>query len=134
MERHPGDVRHARLRIRVAATPANLPTIRRELNGLLDTLNLPPGRASDIRLAVTEACANAALHAYPGRARGNVLITAETSPDLLEVTVRDYGRGLRPDTPPENIGLGLPLIQTLADAVAILDADPGVTVRMRFRL
>ena len=48
--------------------------------------------------------------------------------------VRDWGAGIRPRPDSPGLGLGLPLIGALADAVEFGDADDGATdVRMVFR-
>ena len=116
----------------VAAEPPSLAIIRRELDRVLAEEPFPSSRKADVRLAVSEACANAIMHAYPDEEPGEIMITAGISPDALVVTVRDYGCGLptrRPAT-----GLGEKLIHALADAVDTADADPGVVVRMEFRI
>lgn len=116
----------------VAAEPQGLAIVRRELERLLRAQPFPSDRMSDVRLAVSEACANAVIHAYPGEEPGALLITVGMCPDALVVTVRDYGCGL-PDRRPA-AGLGVTLIQALADRVATTDANPGVAVRMEFRI
>jgi anti-sigma regulatory factor (Ser/Thr protein kinase) len=116
----------------VAAEPPSLAIIRRELDRVLEEEPFPSSRMADVRLAVSEACANAVMHAYPEDEPGEILITAGVVSDALVVTVRDYGRGLparRPAT-----GIGVTLIHALADAVDAVDAEPGVAVRMEFRL
>ena len=101
---------------------------------MLDSHELPTHRESEIRLAVTEACTNAVVHAYPGANRGDVLVTAEITTHELVVTVRDYGAGIRRDDPSSGLGVGVQLIYSLADTVTVTDADPGLSVRMTFRL
>jgi serine/threonine-protein kinase RsbW len=116
----------------VAAEPPSLAIIRRELDRVLEEEPFPSSRIADVRLAVSEACANAVMHAYPEEEPGEILVTAGVVSDALVVTVRDYGRGLparRPAT-----GIGVTLIHALADAVEAVDAEPGVAVRMEFRL
>jgi anti-sigma regulatory factor (Ser/Thr protein kinase) len=116
----------------VAAEPPSLAIIRRELDRVLGEQPFPPSRRADVRLAVSEACANAVMHAYPEDEPGEILISAGISADTLVVTVRDYGCGLPARRPPT--GIGVTLIHALADAVDAVDADPGVAVRMEFRL
>jgi serine/threonine-protein kinase RsbW len=116
----------------VPAEPLSLVVIRRELDGLLREQPFPSDRMADVRLAVSEACANAVMHAYPDDEPGEILITADICSDALIVTVRDYGCGLPARRPPT--GLGVTLIHALADAVDAVDADPGVVVRMEFRI
>ena len=116
----------------LAAEPPSLVIIRRELDRLLRERPFAPERSADVRLAVSEACANAVIHAYPGGDPGAFQVSADVRPDALVVTVRDFGCGLpvRPSTE----GLGVALIRELADAVECSDADPGVAVRLEFRI
>ena len=116
----------------VAAEPPSLAIIRRELDRVLGEQPILPSRRADVRLAVSEACANAVMHAYPEAEPGEILITAGISSDALVVTVRDYGCGLPARRQPT--GVGITLIHALADAVDAVDADPGVAVRMEFRI
>jgi anti-sigma regulatory factor (Ser/Thr protein kinase) len=85
-----------------------------------------------VALAVSEALTNVVLHAYVDRLEpGDVVLVAERHPDDgLEVQVSDQGRGmkLRDDSP--GIGVGLPLVATLAERVEI-DARPGGGTRVR---
>jgi serine/threonine-protein kinase RsbW len=117
----------------VAAAPASVSVVRHRLDALLGSYELATHRASDIRLAVTEACTNAIVHAYPD-GHGDVLITAETATHELAVTVRDYGAGIPSDTPSNGLGIGVQLIHSLADTVTITNSNPGLAVRMTFRL
>ncbi len=116
----------------IAAVPASLSTIRRELDRLLAGLAISDRLVDDIRLAVTEACTNAILHGYPDGEMGTVLVTSTVSADALVVTVRDYGRGIATCPPPA--GFGMALMRALADTVSIGNADPGAAVRITFRL
>jgi anti-sigma regulatory factor (Ser/Thr protein kinase) len=89
-----------------------------------------------VRLAVTEACANAVRHAYP---EGGGVLDVRVLVDAAEVVieVRDMGIGLRlhPPVPakPGITRLGLDLIHALADVVEIHDLGPGTSVKMTFR-
>ena len=116
----------------LAAEPPSLVIIRRELDRVLREQPFPAERSADVRLAVSEACANAVIHAYPGEDPGALQVSADVRPDALVVTVRDFGCGLpvRPSTE----GLGVTLIRELADAVECSDANPGVAVRLEFQI
>ena len=116
------------------AVPNSVPTIRHELDRVLDTLRITTARAADIRLALTEACTNAVQHAYPDRSPpGEIVIVFHVSPDALIVSVVDAGRGIDAPSPHPGLGAGLPVIQALADTVAIEHLRPGTRVRMTFR-
>lgn len=110
--------------------------IRHAIGGLAEALDVGDQALSDIRLAVTEAATNTVVHAYAGEG-GPIEVAAylrERDRRLLLV-VRDEGRGIlpRPDSP--GLGLGLPLIATLAEALELgTDGDARTEVRMTFRL
>jgi serine/threonine-protein kinase RsbW len=100
------------------------------------------GRA-DLTLAVNEALANAAEHAYQGqRGRGTVDMDAryDASADTLTVTVEDHGQW-QPTAPDSSVdagpcnprGRGIPLMRTLADHTAIDSDSRGTRVCLTFR-
>jgi anti-sigma regulatory factor (Ser/Thr protein kinase) len=87
---------------------------------------------ADVRLAVTEACANAVMHAYRDGENGTVRVTAAIEQETLVVTVRDYGGSIAARRPPP--ALGMEVMQALAHSVSIEAADPGMVARLVFRL
>jgi anti-sigma regulatory factor (Ser/Thr protein kinase) len=102
-------------------------------------------RMDDLRLAVSEACANA-IEAYGrlGRDGDVVTIRLQAEAGLLVVEVRDDAGGFDPSAlvthppveTPERLeherGLGVPLMRQLADELAFQSQDGGTTVRMSF--
>jgi serine/threonine-protein kinase RsbW len=117
------------LRIRLPAKPENVAVVRQALTGLGDAFELDPDFLSDVRTAVTEACNNVVIHAYPGEAAGIMEVEADAGADsAIDVRVRDYGGGLQPNTvPPQerSLGLGLPLIAALARRYEIRGLENG---------
>jgi anti-sigma regulatory factor (Ser/Thr protein kinase) len=117
------------LKIRLPAKPDNVAVVRQALTGLGDAYELDPDFLSDIRTAVTEACNNVVIHAYPGDDPG--LLEVEADPgdgSAVDVVVRDYGAGLQPTTvPPQerSLGLGLPLIAALSRRFEIRSTESG---------
>jgi serine/threonine-protein kinase RsbW len=120
--------------LRVPAVPSSVGELRHALSSQLEALPVPASVVEDIGLAVSEAATNAVLHAYIGDAPpGPLLLSARLMDDRVHVVVRDHGRGMtpRPDSP--GLGLGLPLMTRLADAVQITThPDGGTEVRMTF--
>jgi anti-sigma regulatory factor (Ser/Thr protein kinase) len=116
----------------LAAVPSSLALVRHELDRLLVTQRVSPRRVADVRLAVTEACANAVMHAYGDGENGRVRVTAAIEQETLVVTVRDYGGSIAARRPPP--ALGMEVMQALADSVSIAAADPGMVARLVFRL
>ena len=90
----------------------------------------------DVALAVGEACGNVVQHAYPPGETGPMIVEARVAGREVHVTVTDIGRGVvpRPDSP--GLGLGLPLMTSLARSVTITEGDggKGTEVRMLFGL
>jgi len=122
------------LELSLPARAENVAVVRHALGGLGDACGVPDQTLADIKLAVTEACTNVVVHAYP-EGEGLMGITAALHDDLVELVVFDEGRGIipRPDSP--GLGLGLPLIATLAESLELGAANgQGSEVRMAFRL
>ena len=119
--------------LELAAETDNVPLVRHALRGLLEASGVPEERISDIALAVTEACANAVLHAYP-RSQGQFEVGADLTPaGELVVTVRDYGSGMAPRVDSPGLGVGLPVMAAIADALEIDTPEgSGTVVRMTF--
>jgi serine/threonine-protein kinase RsbW len=117
------------LKIRLPAKPDNVAVVRQALTGLGDAYELDPDFLSDIRTAVTEACNNVVIHAYPGEDPGLLEVEADAGDgSAVDVLVRDYGAGLQPTTvPPQerSLGLGLPLIAALSRRFEIRSTESG---------
>jgi anti-anti-sigma factor len=85
-------------------------------------------------VAVGEACANAAEHAYRGAESGPMSVAADVDVDgVLTVTVRDEGTWRPPDRDPGDRGRGLLIMRQLVDGV-VLEEERGTTVTLSFRL
>lgn len=108
--------------------------VRHAIGGLGEALDIDDQTLSDVKLAVTEACTNAVVHAYPD-GEGPIEVAVYIGDELLMLVVRDEGRGIVPRTDSPGLGLGLPLIATLAEALELGTDDADRTeVRMTFRL
>ena len=59
---------------------------------------LPTDRAIPIGLIVNELVTNAVKYAFPGEAKGTVMVTLKRVPGELRLTVADDGQGLDPST------------------------------------
>jgi anti-anti-sigma factor len=85
-------------------------------------------------VAVGEACANAAEHAYRGAEPGPMSVSAHVDVDgILTVTVRDHGSWRPPDRDPGDRGRGLLIMRQLVDGV-VLEESRGTTVTLSLRL
>ncbi|VVJ21400.1 PAS/PAC sensor hybrid histidine kinase [Amycolatopsis camponoti] len=116
------------------AHPDSLASTRHWLRAWLGTASLGEDLAQDVLVATGEACANAVEHAYP-EAAGNAHLSARFAGPRLVVTVSDRGHWKRP--PPDNRvlrGRGMPMMEALADAVAVRHDEHGTTVMLEWRL
>ena len=118
------------------ARAENVAVVRHALGGLSDAFALSDALIADIRLAVSEACTNVVVHAYDDApAAGLLEVEASCEHDEVAIVVRDRGRGIAPRTDSPGLGVGLPLIATLADRLEIANGVDGATeVRMHFAL
>jgi serine/threonine-protein kinase RsbW len=122
------------LEITLPARAENVAVVRHAVGGLGEVLQVDDQTLSDIKLAVTEACTNVVVHAYP-EGEGPMGLRASIDERRLYLVVLDRGRGIvpRPDSP--GLGLGLPLIATLAESLELGTGHGEETeVRMVFDL
>jgi anti-anti-sigma factor len=125
---------HPPLQLDLQAQPAALPGVRRRLGAWLTALGMGEQDRVGVMVAVGEACANAAEHAYKGVEPGPMSVTAAVDVDgLLTVTVRDRGTWRPPDRDPGDRGRGLLIMRQLVDGVT-LEEGLGTTVTMSMRL
>jgi anti-sigma regulatory factor (Ser/Thr protein kinase) len=123
------------LELTLPALPENVGVVRHVLGGIAEALALDGELLEDIRLAVSEACANAVVHAYSDATGGLMDVDVTADPGTLLVSVRDHGSGMAPRTDSPGLGVGLPLIASLAESMELLTPPGGGTeVRMRFAL
>lgn len=125
-----------RFELTLPARPENVAVVRHAFGGLADAFDITDQTLADIKLAVTEACTNVVVHAYPD-GEGPIVVSAtiDEGDEQLTVVVADEGRGIVPRADSPGLGLGLPLIATLADSLELGSADGGRTeVRMTFSL
>jgi serine/threonine-protein kinase RsbW len=119
----------------VPAVPDSIAVIRQTVSGICEALGADSRTVGDIKLAATEACTNAVLHAYANREPGTIEIDAYADGEELRLLVRDHGTGMTPAPLAEGLGLGLPLIAALTSTLTIVEPDDGGTeVSMTFAL
>ncbi len=123
------------LELKLPARAENVAVVRHAFGGFAEALSVGEQTLADIKLAITEACTNVVIHAYEDDEDGSLEVDASVDGRRLEVVIRDRGRGIvpRPDSP--GLGLGLPLIATLAESLELgKDDDEHTEVRMTFSL
>lgn len=110
--------RTADVHLSLPARAENVAVVRHVMGAFGDAFDYPSDTMEDVRLAVTEACTNVVRHAYEGD-EGLIDVHVRPTPERLEVTVADTGRGIAASTDREGPGFGLPMIATLADTLEI---------------
>jgi serine/threonine-protein kinase RsbW len=126
----------AGVRLILPALPENVAVVRQALAGMTDALGVDPALGADMKIAVTEACANAVIHAYDDE-KGPLEVDMVAEGALLTVSVRDRGLGFKPlpaDDEHGPLGFGLALIASLSDAFAIQGGAGGTEVVMSFEI
>jgi serine/threonine-protein kinase RsbW len=106
---------------------------------------LPDRRLDDLRLAVSEACANALDAQRATSSDAPITITIEVGDDRVEVTVIDHAGGFAVEdvsplpaaTDPGRLrherGLGIPLMRSLVDELSFTPTGDGTSVRLVVR-
>ncbi len=123
------------MELMLPARAENIALVRHALGALGEACAVDEQLLSDIRLAVTEACTNVVVHAYPAEGDGPLEVLASVTGEELTVLVRDTGPGIAPDPTSPGLGLGLPLIASLTESLRLGQADSGHTeVAMTFSL
>ena len=107
--------------------------LRTSLGALLEPLAVPEGAVEDLQLALTEACANAIVHAEGAR---HCRVSVVADEGRCTVRVIDHGPGFslaavqadEPD-PLSEVGRGLHVVQAVADELSVEPRPDGVVVR-----
>jgi anti-sigma regulatory factor (Ser/Thr protein kinase) len=87
-----------------------------------------------VGVVVSEAVANAIMHAYRDRDEpGRVRVSIGVGEESLELSVDDDGMGMSPRLDSPGAGLGVPLMAGFADEVTV-ECSHGTRVRARFLL
>jgi serine/threonine-protein kinase RsbW len=123
------------MELALPARAANIAVVRHAFGALGEAFACDEQILANIRLAVTEACTNVVVHAYPDGREGPLEICATLQEEKLLVVVRDEGPGIAPRADSPGLGLGLPLIASLTESVLLgRDDEDRTEVRMTFVL
>jgi anti-sigma regulatory factor (Ser/Thr protein kinase) len=124
------------MELALPARAENIALIRHAFGALGEALAVDEELLSDVRLAVTEACSNVVVHAYAeDDPPGPLEVLAALDGETLTVVVRDEGPGIAPHPDSPGLGLGLPLIASLAESVQLgRDEQERTEVCMTFLL
>jgi serine/threonine-protein kinase RsbW len=128
--------------IKIPAQTDYVGVIRLAVSGIAARLNFSVEQIEDIKVAVTEACANAVQYAYENEKEPelkHIDIICKPQAGKLEVIIKDYGIGFDPDNPPvpkekvkhTHLGLGITFMKTLMDSVEITSKkNKGTVVKL----
>jgi len=115
----------------LGATADNIRTARHAVSDFLADHGCADDVLHDVRLAVSEACANVVLHAYDGLAEFEIDVTVRHPTAVI--TVRDHGRGLGAMSPGPHFGVGLRIMTEVADRIRFSEPpDGGTQVSLTF--
>ena len=130
---------NGRVVLEVPAKPEFLLLARLAATGVGRSAGASEETIADLKLAVTEAVANAVRHAYPPDSPGRVSVELSADGGRLEIAVSDEGRGLGDAEltsdgrgEPGESGMGLSIIRAIADEVEVGAGPDGRGTRVRF--
>lgn len=117
------------------AVPGSVPLVRGRLVAFAAEHGAGRALLAALGAAVSEAAANAVVHAFRERdAPGPIHVEADVEDGDLEIVIADEGDGFRAGPAP-GIGAGLSIVARSADGYAIRErVAGGVELWMRFRL
>ncbi len=131
------------IELEIPARPEYVALARLVVSSLASTRrDLTDDRVDDLKVAVSEACTNAIEAHHSVDTTDSVLIRCREGDDRLEIEIEDQGGGFDPESLPEHPpvtdperlnferGLGIPLIKTLVDEVAIDSSGEGTRVTL----
>ncbi len=120
----------------MTATKSSVVVARQLLGGVSDAWQWDDSFTGDVKLALSEACNNVVVHAYGEETPGELHLRLWAGSDWAVLAVADDGVGLESESRSPNrmgLGLGLPLMHELSDALAIRqDGERTTEVVMRF--
>jgi anti-sigma regulatory factor (Ser/Thr protein kinase) len=123
------------LEVSLPAAPASCPRARHDVTAAVQGLGVD---VAALELAVSEAVSNVVLHAYrdreDGTENGRIHLRVTADADGVWVVVADDGVGMSPRTDSPGLGLGLRVIASASDELAIIQGERGTRVHMRFAL
>jgi serine/threonine-protein kinase RsbW len=127
-------VREIELNQTYRSVPGSVPSARRAIVEFAAEAGVSEQQLRDVYLAASEALTNVVKHAYQSQA-GPICVTAALAGGELCVLVADDGCGFRAHANRGGLGLGLVLIASVCDELAIVTrASGGTALAMRFKL
>jgi len=119
------------------ALPEYVGKVRSALGTFLQQAGVDTEAISDLKAAVSEACANVVRYAYTDKP-GNMEIKFELDAQGVTVSITDYGCGFDPENPPLrplddddiHLGIGLQMMRDLVDEMTVQSNAKGTVVTL----
>lgn len=119
-----------RMEISFSATLDNESFARTAVSAFLTPLNPTIDEIIEIKTIVSEAISNAIIHGYGNNSECQVIIKMTIEDDMMTLIVQDFGKGIADVEAvrkpfyttakgEEHIGMGMSIIETLADSFEI---------------
>lgn len=108
--------------------------MRRQVAGYAERAGLDEDGVGAVRLAVSEAATNAVVHGYRDGDPGALKVFAFVADGELNVIVSDTGVGLAPRDDSPGLGLGVPLMASVASRFRIVSRGAGTEIHLAFAL
>lgn len=128
------------VKLEFSSLPANVAFARVAVAALASQLDFALNDLEEIKVAVSEAVANAIIHGYNNQPEGIVSIIITIKDTTLELKVEDFGAGITDikkamqpsySTDPERMGLGFVFMQSFMDSLHVESLpDTGTVVIM----
>jgi anti-sigma regulatory factor (Ser/Thr protein kinase) len=121
------------IRLELISRPESVTLVRTLLRALARETGLGSALLDDLCTAVSEACNNVVLHAYPV-ASGPLIFSCTVRGDSVDAVVSDRGCGIAAGSRSDGgLGMGLAVIQALATTAEFdSGSGSGTEVRMTF--
>jgi serine/threonine-protein kinase RsbW len=129
--------------MRIESDPAQIAVVRRAAEDFATAHGFDDTATAAIGLCLNEALANVIRHAYENRPGRPIVITIEylaqgTPPaPVMQITIRDWGNGVNPDTLPPKPhdpltpgGVGLICLGKLMDDITYTPQQDGMLMTM----
>ncbi|HHW42934.1 anti-sigma F factor [Desulfofundulus thermobenzoicus] len=126
------------LKMEFQSLPANVAFARVAVAAFASQLDFTLNDLEELKVAVSEAVANAIVHGYGSSPSAMVRLSATLTEQGIEIRVEDSGRGIADvrkamepafSTDPERMGLGFVFMQSFMDRVQV-DSSPGKGTRV----
>jgi anti-sigma regulatory factor (Ser/Thr protein kinase) len=129
---------------RIVSDPVQIAPVRLAVERLAADSGFDAKAVGEVGLCVNEAIANVIRHAYGGKADRPIHVRAhfDAKLDQLDVLIRDWGKGINPDTLPVKPkqldpllpgGLGLICLKQMMTAVVFTPQPDGMLLTMSRR-